>query len=282
MITKEEIKKISFANKLDSLQVEKDYVLGWLLAGISQHPILSHGWIFKGGTCLRKIYFENYRYSEDLDYTISRDSGFKMEESNHFLKEVCQWVSQESGIEIDTGRSVFENLHNEANQNILRGKIYYRGPASPHSPRQWPRIKFDVTADEVVATKPEKKPLIHPYSDINDIKSYSINAYSMNELFSEKLRALFERTRPRDLYDVVEIYRRIGHTFDQEKMRENIKIKFLFKGIYNLDVNNLYVDTCRAGWNDQLAHQLHYLPPFEEYLKKFYEIFKILKLDSRN
>ena len=34
--------------------IEKDYVLGWLLAGIAQHPELEPTWIFKGGTCLRK------------------------------------------------------------------------------------------------------------------------------------------------------------------------------------------------------------------------------------
>jgi predicted nucleotidyltransferase component of viral defense system len=38
--------------------VEKDYILGWLLAGISNHPALANTWVFKGGTCLKKCYFE--------------------------------------------------------------------------------------------------------------------------------------------------------------------------------------------------------------------------------
>jgi len=50
--------------------IEKDYALGWLLAGIGQHPSLQKTWVFKGGTCLRKCYFETYRFSEDLDFTI--------------------------------------------------------------------------------------------------------------------------------------------------------------------------------------------------------------------
>jgi hypothetical protein len=33
---------------LDSTVVEKDYVLGWLLAGISQHPEIGPSWVFKG------------------------------------------------------------------------------------------------------------------------------------------------------------------------------------------------------------------------------------------
>jgi predicted nucleotidyltransferase component of viral defense system len=50
--------------------VEKDYVLGWLLGGISNHPALRSTWLFKGGTCLKKCYFETYRFSEDLDFTL--------------------------------------------------------------------------------------------------------------------------------------------------------------------------------------------------------------------
>ena len=51
--------------------VEKDYVLGWMLAGIYAHPDISGSWVFKGGTCLKKCWFETYRFSEDLDFTLT-------------------------------------------------------------------------------------------------------------------------------------------------------------------------------------------------------------------
>ncbi len=50
--------------------VEKDYVLGWLLWGIASEPSLAGSWVFKGGTCLKKCFFETYRFSEDLDFTV--------------------------------------------------------------------------------------------------------------------------------------------------------------------------------------------------------------------
>ncbi len=50
--------------------IEKDYILGWLLSGIYNDPILSATWLFKGGTCLKKCWFDTYRFSEDLDFTI--------------------------------------------------------------------------------------------------------------------------------------------------------------------------------------------------------------------
>ena len=83
MITRREI--IDGASTLSLLPqvVEKDYALGWILYGISQHNDLAGTWIFKGGTCLKKCFFETYRFSEDLDYTITApehiDQGFLTE-----------------------------------------------------------------------------------------------------------------------------------------------------------------------------------------------------------
>ncbi|MFB3906554.1 MAG: nucleotidyl transferase AbiEii/AbiGii toxin family protein [Acidobacteriota bacterium] len=57
--------------------VEKDYVLAWLLAGIFGHAALRDKWVFKGGTCLKKCYFETYRFSEGLDFTLTDASHFR-------------------------------------------------------------------------------------------------------------------------------------------------------------------------------------------------------------
>ena len=70
MVSREELLEIANATGLSAPVVEKDYVLGWILRGISQHAALRERWIFKGGTCLKKCYFETYRFSEDLDFTL--------------------------------------------------------------------------------------------------------------------------------------------------------------------------------------------------------------------
>ena len=74
MIDKREILEAASALGLLPNVVEKDYVLGWLLAGINAHPDLAASWVFKGGTCLKKCYFETYRFSEDLDFTLRDES----------------------------------------------------------------------------------------------------------------------------------------------------------------------------------------------------------------
>lgn len=70
MISRRELDELRGEWSLDIGVIEKDHVLGWLLAGVAQHADLSQSWIFKGGTCLRKCYYETFRFSEDLDFTV--------------------------------------------------------------------------------------------------------------------------------------------------------------------------------------------------------------------
>jgi predicted nucleotidyltransferase component of viral defense system len=74
MIRPGEISKISVSQGVRPQQIEKDYVITWVLWGIAQNDFLRENLVFKGGTCLRKIHFEDYRYSEDMDFTIMEDS----------------------------------------------------------------------------------------------------------------------------------------------------------------------------------------------------------------
>jgi predicted nucleotidyltransferase component of viral defense system len=75
MILKQEIISLATMLKLLPTTVEKDYVISWVLYGISMHSKLTK-WFFKGGTCLKKCYFDTYRFSEDLDFTVpAGDTG---------------------------------------------------------------------------------------------------------------------------------------------------------------------------------------------------------------
>jgi len=79
MIHPKEINAVAKRYKLKDTQIEKDYVLSWMLLGISKNPILSYNLAFKGGTVLKKVYFPDYRFSEDLDFTLL-DNGIMNED----------------------------------------------------------------------------------------------------------------------------------------------------------------------------------------------------------
>jgi len=56
--------------------LERDYCLAWLLCAFVQsdlQPVLA----FKGGTALKRCYFADYRFSEDLDFTLAKRSPSK-------------------------------------------------------------------------------------------------------------------------------------------------------------------------------------------------------------
>jgi predicted nucleotidyltransferase component of viral defense system len=74
MIDRIEIHEAANETCLNPYVIEKDYVIGWVLAGIYNHPEIRDAWVFKGGTCLKKCFFETYRFSEDLDFTL-RDAA---------------------------------------------------------------------------------------------------------------------------------------------------------------------------------------------------------------
>jgi len=66
MIKPGEIQKKARVAGVRDLQIEKDYMLSWILKGISKLQQLSSIFVFKGGTVLKKIYFENYRFPKTL------------------------------------------------------------------------------------------------------------------------------------------------------------------------------------------------------------------------
>ena len=77
MISENALSKLARKDNVSFGIIEKDYFLTMLLEGISQNKKLKESWIFKGGTALRKVYFKEYRYSEDLDFTMLKYSNKK-------------------------------------------------------------------------------------------------------------------------------------------------------------------------------------------------------------
>lgn len=84
--------------------VEKDYVLGWLLAGFADNGITSKTWVFKGGTCLKKCFFETYRFSEDLDFSLTPNAGYDEASLRGVIADVANYAAEASGISFPAER----------------------------------------------------------------------------------------------------------------------------------------------------------------------------------
>jgi predicted nucleotidyltransferase component of viral defense system len=76
--------------------IERDYCLAWFLFGLSQSAF-KEKLIFKGGTALRRCHFEDYRFSEDLDFSLT--SEISQDEVLKEFLDIFVWIKDESGIE---------------------------------------------------------------------------------------------------------------------------------------------------------------------------------------
>jgi predicted nucleotidyltransferase component of viral defense system len=252
--------------------VEKDYVLGWLLAGIYAHPTMSTSWVFKGGTCLKKCYFETYRFSEDLDFTLTDHTHLNADFLRTVFAEVSAWIYERTGVRIPADQLRFEVYTNPRGGASCEGRMYYAGPRP--RPGTLPRIKLDLTVDELVALPPVTRPVGHPYSDLPE-EGINANCYAYEEVFGEKVRALGERGRPRDLYDVVNLFRHGEFRPSAATLIEVLGRKCAYKSIPIPTFESLQgkLQELTADWQHMLGHQLPVLPPFESFWNALPEFF---------
>jgi len=249
--------------------VEKDYVLGWLLAGIASHPDTARQWVFKGGTALKKCYFETYRFSEDLDFSLLPDAAYSETDLKRVLLEVARRTTELSGIVFQETTVVARPRTDKQGRMTFEGRLAYQGPLVVPS---WPRVLLDLTQHEPVLDQVTQRTVFHPYPDTLP-EGTRVSTYSLEELFAEKTRALFERTRPRDLYDVAYISLNLYSEIRLDHARELFQGKCGSKGIQAPTASGLMdlvrsSDELKSEWVNMLAHQVPQLPPVDVMLER--------------
>ncbi|MET3980311.1 putative nucleotidyltransferase component of viral defense system [Mucilaginibacter sp. UYP25] len=260
MITPKEINKRAAENRVNDRQIEKDYVLTWVLTAIADHNILKRALTFKGGTVLKKCYFDDYRFSEDLDFTLL-DYSLTHEDLVGYFNEVFAWVKEETNITLQMKET---NIH--AASGSSQFYVDYIGPLGGNIGSR--DIKVDITRGEVLVYEPVQKMLFTDYSDMEDL-SCELQCYPLSEVLIEKMAALMGRTEPRDFYDFwyfMEIERMDLNehwgAFEQKAARhkhdpaEFAKKVLSKEGVFGKD------------WVKKLQNQIHDLDRFEEVFRK--------------
>ena len=269
MIPKQEIMALAAELQLQAHVVEKDYALGWFLAGIAAHPIIGPRWVFKGGTCLKKCYFETYRFSEDLDFSLVPCAAYNEVVLRDQLRALVGRVEELSGLQFPVEAIILKTRQNRQGQATFEGRVGYRGPlAYPGTPK----ILFDLTQHEPIIDAPAARSVLHPYPDALPSDT-TVLAYSFHELLAEKTRALLERCRPRDLYDVVHLLENAPQLLDLPIVRDLFIRKCGSKGLTPPNSQAMVAAVSsdaelRSEWSNMLAHQLPALPELDGMLTK--------------
>jgi predicted nucleotidyltransferase component of viral defense system len=237
--------------------IDLDYVLGWALWGLASHPYLRSRLVFKGGTCLHKCYFSDYRFSEDLDFTAVEPTDWrKLEEA---CRDALERVTTDTGIDFTAEDPRIEVLKDEHDRESVQMRIYYRGPhRSGASPRA---IRLDVSGAETMVFDPVPRPIIHPYSDSAEMGETIWSCYSLEEMMTEKVRAVIGQRRyaiSRDLYDIQALLKR---GIDETRVRSTLPAKLLAKNLSSdVEADRMLSKKAefRADWERNL---ISLLPP---------------------
>jgi len=273
LIKAQEIKNITSRLGISNNQIiEKDYVLGHVLNAIYGVPLLSKSLVFKGGTSLRKCWFENYRFSEDLDFTLVDN---KLSDAVILKNELTKIKSILSEIGFVIGDIEIEQIKDEYNEEAFTAKIPFT--AVYKSPPILPKIKVDITRYEKVLLPVKPKFIIHPYSD-NGIISASVISYSLEEILAEKLRTIIQRGYPRDFYDAFSVL--IKMPLDNSPVYTTFLEKCKFKNVgYNSTADfftEIKLTNCRIAWKNSLGHLIKELQDFDYVITKLKELLKII------
>ena len=244
MISLNEIRRKAREQGVPISTVERDYAQNWLLKTQSSFPFA-----LKGGTGIRKVYFNNYRFSDDLDFTLLEDiAKTKLE---RIIQMAIDRARDESGINFREDTGLKENVNGFV--SYVYFQIMQRG-------NNVTSVKLDITKidSEKILLPLGKKRIFHLYSDNLDAE---IMVYALEEIEAEKIRSLFQRTRPRDLYDVWYLWDRV----DQSKVMLILPEKFRVKGV-KLDLKGLVQRKLnfKNAWETSLGYQMKNLPEFEE------------------
>lgn len=283
MIDKFEVLQLAKKLGLQNSTIEKDYVLGWVLMSIQNNPKTKDSWLFKGGTCLKKCFFDEYRFSEDLDFTLIDSSQMNEFFLMGILKELSEWTYEETGVEIPLKNLSVEFYTNLQGSLSAQAKLSYLGPLKQKQRSSLPTIKLDLTPNEKVVLAPEQREIFHHYTDRpkNTPKAF---CYGYEEIFAEKLRALAERARPRDLYDIVHLYQERQRLKEKNKFLEALKQKCSFKGMPLPNIETIerhpQKTILSSEWENMLSHQLPTLKPFETFWEQLPSIFSWLHEDD--
>ena len=253
MIKPGEIQKKANQVGVRDQQIEKDYILSWILWGVANHEQLSKILVFKGGTVLKKVYFEDYRFSEDLDFTLLNNE-ITNEQIFDWFKESFEEIKEESNIPLEI---IDDNEHEDGGINFYIG---YVGPLGGFGNNK--KVKVDISRSEKLEFEPVVKNAIVDYSDLED---YKLVCYPLEELLVEKLRCTMQRTQPRDYYDIwylVEVEKMEVEYYTNE-FRNKCTSKELKPEDFNAKLEQK-LPQYKARWKNSMNDQIKDLPDFEQ------------------
>jgi uncharacterized protein len=242
--------------------IQQDYLLSWILSGLYEHPSLKESLIFKGGTALKKCYFGNYRFSEDLDFSVIAAIPRK----EMLLNAVVEKMNEFAEIHLIIERYEEKDAH-PFEQEAFKVRAQFPWQREPSI-----SAKIEITMQEMILFPPVTKQIIHPYDERIDTP---IQTYSLEEIVLEKLRAILQKTkklheegrdrsRTRDYYDLWSIFTVFESDLHFENFPLLLQKKCDLKDVHFVGVESFFdpnmMETVKRTWKQWLGNLVSVLP----------------------
>ena len=281
MIPRKEIVDNAREKVVSSSIIDKDWVLGHFLDAIYSIQELRQKLVFKGGTCLKKCYLPEYRFSEDLDFT-SNDRNFRLTQKH--LGEITDLLIKR--VELQTHIVSLKDLLYIDKLTGYEAIIKYWGSEHPRNeapppPERWlTKVKIEVILYELLAFPVSNRDVIHPYSDKLTDNAKQIPCYSLEEVLAEKMRSLIQRsyTAPRDYYDIWFLSKH-NNDLNYKNIVAAFHKKLTFKGHSFTGIDQLINPendkSVKSAWENSLKYQIvGELPDYDSVKTDLQQIFQ--------
>jgi predicted nucleotidyltransferase component of viral defense system len=249
--------------------LERDYCLAWFLAALAESD-LKTTLAFKGGTALKRCYFSDYRFSEDLDFTLIHP--LPMEDLLQRLEPVYAAVREQSGIAF-----AFDRGDRQKHANSYTFYLKYIGPLPRGND-----VKIDVTLREHLVFPLEPRLILRGYEEFTDLPTGRVlDVYSLEEIAAEKTMALADQARnePRDLYDLWHLTSNAGIELAPLANGIRDKLKFRHKPYEKIaEAIQRKEARLKALWSARLSYQMSALPEFDAVFRALRRTLRQAKL----
>jgi len=255
MIPLAEINKFAKKYNVSSDVIEKDYIISWILCCLTKCSLVND-FVFYGGTAIKRIYFSDHRYSEDID--LISENKWSIDNILNELK-VLEAAKDEANISL--------NIKEPENENISRDRkiIYVEYDGYPEITGPPKEIKIDFSLDRQIFGEIETQGILKTYSDLIDC-SGQLRVMTLNTILANKFGMLQDRARnePRDVYDIwFLLINRKKFKFDLDKIRHALKRKYNTIPSRRDIERELNRESLSTNWHNRLSHQIANLSPYD-------------------
>lgn len=254
MISFTQVKKFSQQSGVSESMIEKDYLIEIILWHLADHHAADN-LVFRGGTCLKKVYFPDYRFSEDLDF-LTKNRKNSAELADNLIKKInhVYQLNLDYRYEPTKGRFQFFIIYN----------LFSEIPGSKE-------LKIDIVEDVYMPPNILSK-LNLSYPDFTS-NGRKINSYTLESIAADKIgRILDIENEPRDIYDLWYI---LQHGIETRTVSHIFKDKYGYLPPVKSIISEINREDYKINWQKRLSNQINKLPEYSMVIDQLERTIKL-------